>query len=106
MTRIAYVGESLTITGDAVVLDLPALTDKDAVKTREISLDSIDEVSVFDHGLGDRARLVVASPDTVLAKDYAEFWMARQACRILTHAINMKGAYTRTQKMRGEPLED
>ena len=106
MTRLAYVGESLTITADAVVLDLPALTDKDADRKRDIPLDSIDEVSVFDHGLGDRARLVVTSPDTVLAKDYAEAWMARQACRILTHAMNTKGAYTRAQKMRGVPLED
>lgn len=106
MTRLAFVGESLTITGDAVVLDLPALTDKDAGRRRDISFDSIDEVSVFEHGIGDRTRLVVASPDTVLAKDYAEAWMARQACRILTHAMNTKGAYTRAQKMRGEPLED
>lgn len=105
MSRLAYVGEALTLTRDAVLLDLPAFPGKEAryaAARRELPFASIEEVSVFDHELRDGARLVVASPEIVLAKDFPEVPLARQACRVIIHAMNRKGVFTRSQRMRGQ----
>lgn len=97
MTALGYVGTSLTITASSVILDIGEDSGE-----RGLAYASIDEVRVYPHALGTGARLVVASPRMVLAKDYAEAGMARQAARIVVRAMNDRGAFTRSQRMRGE----
>lgn len=109
MTRLAYVGVSLTLTRDAVVLELPDLSGDDAkyaAARREVPFSGIDEVNVFDHALGSGARLVVASRETILAKDYPEAEMARQARRIILRAIDQEGAVARSRGRGDGRLEE